>query len=77
MYILEVHHMLVYCNDVSSIVRDFDRKVNNLLSEFSFTDSNTISVLFDAYCMSIHMEKSYDKNGGNSEYFSLPFTVLY
>ena len=41
-------------NDMSSSVRDFNRKVNNLLADFSFVDSNTLSVLFDSYCMSIY-----------------------
>ena len=43
-------------NDMSSTVRDFNRRVNNLLADFSFVDSNTystLSFLFDSYCMSM------------------------
>ena len=35
---------------LSSTVRDFNKRVNNLLADFSFVDSNTLSVLFDSYC---------------------------
>ena len=55
-------------NDMSSTVRDFNRRVNNLLADFSFVDSNTLSVLFDSYCMSIYgsqLFKLYDKNSVN------------
>ena len=41
-------------NNMSSTVRVFNRKVNNLLVDFSFVDSNTLSVSFDCYCMSIY-----------------------
>ena len=33
-------------NDKSSTVRDLNRRVNNLLADFSFVDSNTLSVLY-------------------------------
>ena len=52
-------------NDLSTSVRDFNRKVNNILANFSFVDSNTLSVLFDSYHMSIYgsqLFKLYDKN---------------
>ena len=41
---------------------------NNLLADFSFVDSNTLSVLVDSYCMSIYgrqLFKLYDKNSVN------------
>ena len=41
-------------NDMSSSVRGFDRKVNNLLADFSFVDSNTLSVSLNSYYMSIY-----------------------
>ena len=56
---------------MSSIVRDFNRRVNNLLADFSFVDSNTLFVLFDSYCMSIYgsqLFKLYDKNSVNCIY---------
>ena len=56
---------------MTSTVRDFNRKVNNLLADFSFVDSNTLSVLFDSYCMSIYgsqLFKLYDKNSVNCIY---------
>ena len=62
-------HACILNNDMSSTVRAFDGKVNNLLADFSFVDSNTLSVLFDSYCMSIYesqLFKLYDKNSVNS-----------
>ena len=58
---------------MSSTVRDFNRKANNLLVNFSFVDSNTLSVtvLFDSYCMSIYgsqLFKLYDKSSVNYIY---------
>ena len=47
-------HACTLNNDMLSTVRVFNKKVNNLLSDFSFVDSNTLSVLFDSYCMSIY-----------------------
>ena len=47
-------HVCTLNNDMSSTVRDLNRRVNNLLADFSFVDSNTLSVLFDSYCMSIY-----------------------
>ena len=60
-------HACTLNNDMSSSVRDFDRNVNNLLDDFSFIVSNTLSVLFDfyMYCVSIYgsqLFKIYDKN---------------
>ena len=52
-------------------LRDFNKRVNNLLADFSFVDSNTLSVLFDSYCKSIHgsqLFKLYDKNSVNCIY---------
>ena len=54
-----------------STVRDFNRKVNTLLADLSFVDSNALSVLFDSYCMSIYRSqlfKLYNKNSVNSIY---------
>ena len=56
---------------MSSTVRDFNRKVNNLLADFSFVNSNTLSALFDSYCMFIYgsqLFKLYDKNSVNCIY---------
>ena len=64
-------HACTLNNDMTSTVRDFNRKVNNLLADFSFVDSNTLSVLFDSYCMSIYgsqLFKLYDKNSVNCIY---------
>ena len=41
--------------DMSSSVRDSSRKVNTLLADFSFVDSNTLSVLVYSYCI-LNME---------------------
>ena len=64
-------HAYTLNNDMSSTVRDFNRRVNNILADFSFVDSNTLSVLFDSYCMSIYgsqLFKLYDKYSVNSIY---------
>ena len=64
-------HACTLNNDMSSTVRDFNKRVNNLLADFSFVDSNTLSVLFDSYCMSIYgsqLFKLYDKNSVNCIY---------
>ena len=56
---------------MSSTDRDFNRKANNLLSDFSFVDSNTLSVLFVSYCIVIYriqLFKLYDKNHVNCIY---------
>ena len=61
-------HACTLNNGMSSTVHDFNRRVNNLLADFSFVDSNTLSVLFDSYCMSIYgsqLFKLYDKNSVN------------
>ena len=63
---------------MSSSVRDFNRKVNNLLADFSFVDNNTLSVLFDSYCMSIYesqLFKLYDKNSVKCLYVAWRKTI--
>ena len=35
-------------------IADLNSKTNYLLSEFSFTESITLSKLFDSYCMSVY-----------------------
>ena len=47
-------HACTLNSNMLSTVRDFNRRVNNLLSDFSFVDSNAVSLLFDCYCMSIY-----------------------
>ena len=47
------------------------KNVGNLLADCSFVDSNTLSVLFDSYCMSTYgsqLFKLYDKNSINCIY---------
>ena len=64
-------HVCTLNNDMSSTVRDFNTRVNNLLADFSCVDSNTLSVLFDSYCMSIYgsqLFKLYDKYSVNCVY---------
>ena len=64
-------HSCTLNKDMSHTVRDFNRRVNNLLADFSFVDSNTLAVLFDSYCMSIYRSqlfKLYDKNSVNCIY---------
>ena len=46
-------HAYTWNNAMSSTVCDLYRKVNNILDDFSFVDSKTLSALFDSYCMSI------------------------
>ena len=49
-------HACTLNNDMSSTCRDFNRKINNLLADFSFVDSNALSVLFDSYTVCLYME---------------------
>ena len=46
-------HACTLSNDMSSTVRDCYRKVNKLHADFSLVDSNTLSVLFYFYYMSM------------------------
>ena len=56
---------------MSFTVRGFNMKVNSLLADFIFVESNTLSVLFDSYCMSIYgseLFKLYNINSVNYIY---------
>ena len=50
-------HACTLNNDMSSTVRDFNRRVNNLLADFSFVDSNTLSVFF-LFLLNVYIWKS-------------------
>ena len=66
-------HTCTLNNDMSYTVRDYNKKVNNLLADFLFVDSNTLSVLLDSYCMSIYgssLFKLYNENSVNCIYVS-------
>ena len=39
---------------ITSSITDFNIKTNNLLSEFSFSESTTLSRLFSSYCMNVY-----------------------
>ena len=39
---------------INNAIADLDVKSNNLLAEFSFSNSSTLSVLFKSYCMNIY-----------------------
>ena len=47
-------HACTLNNDMSSTVCELYRKVNNILADFFFVGSNTLSVLFDSYCIFIY-----------------------
>ena len=69
-------HACTLNNDKSSTVtvRNFNRRVNNLLADFSAVDSITLFVLFEFYCMSIYgsqLFKLCDKNSVNCIYVAL------
>ena len=63
-------HACTLNNDMSSSFRDFNRKVNNLLADFSFVDSNYhyLYYLILTVCLSIYgsqLFKLYDTKGVN------------
>ena len=37
-----------------NVVNDLNCKLNNLLADFSYCDSKTLSVLFRTYCMNVY-----------------------
>ena len=39
---------------IDSAITDLNIKTNNLLSEFSFSESTTLSRLFQSYCMNVY-----------------------
>ena len=39
---------------INNAITDINIKSNNLLAEFSFSNSSTLSVLFKSYCMNIY-----------------------
>ena len=59
---------------IDSAITELNIKTNNLLSDFSFSESSTLSILFSSYCMNVHVYGSplwrYN-NYYNIEHFSL------
>ena len=39
---------------IDNAIADINIKTNNLLSEFSFSESSTLSRLFQSYCMNVY-----------------------
>ena len=39
---------------ITSSITDLNIEINNLLSEFSFSESTTLSRLFSSYCMNVY-----------------------
>ena len=44
------------------VVRDLTVSLNNLLADFSFVDSSTLSRLFDSYCMNLYGSQLFRYN---------------
>ena len=44
------------------VVRDLTVSLNNLLADFSFVDSATLSRLFDSYCMNVYGSQLFRYN---------------
>ena len=39
---------------INNAIADLNIKSNNLLADFSFSSSSTLSVLFKSYCMNVY-----------------------
>ena len=44
------------------VVRDLTVSLNNLMADFSFVDSSTLSRLFDSYCMNLYGSQLFRYN---------------
>ena len=44
------------------VVRDLTVSLNNLLADFSFVNSSTLSRLFDSYCMNLYGSQLFRYN---------------
>ena len=48
------HRQIIPYLEKCSAIIDLNVKTNNLLSEFSFSESITLSRLFKSYCMNVY-----------------------
>ena len=51
---------------ITSSITDLNIKTNNLLSEFSFSESTTLSRLFSSYCMNVYRRSLWRYNNHNN-----------
>ena len=51
---------------LDSAIIDLNVKTNNLLSEFSFSESSTLSRLFKSYCMNVYGSSLWRYNNHNN-----------
>ena len=51
---------------ITSSITDLNIKTNNLLSEFSFSESTTLSRLFSSYCMNVYWRSLWRYNNYNN-----------
>ena len=57
---------------ITSSITDLNIKTNNLLSEFSFSESTTLSRLFSSYCMNVYGSSLWRYNDlRNIEHFCI------
>ena len=51
---------------ITSSITDLNIKTNNLLSEFFFSESTTLSRLFSSYCMNVYWRSLWRYNNYNN-----------
>ena len=47
-------HSDITRKNIDSAVNDLFMRTNNLIADFSYTHSSTLSVLFQSYCMNVY-----------------------
>ena len=52
----------VHCNVVNNAVQELNRKTNYLLADFSFSKSETLSKLYNSYCMNMYGSQLWQYN---------------
>ena len=53
-HLATIIHSVITRKNVDSVVNDLFMRTNNLIADFSYTHSSTLSVLFKSYCMNVY-----------------------
>ena len=54
MHLGTIIHSDITRKNIDSAVNDLFMRTNNLITDFSYTHSSTLSVLFQSYCMNVY-----------------------
>ena len=55
-------HSDITGKNIDSAVNDLFMQTNNLIADFSYTHSSTLSVLFNSYCMNVYGSQLWSYN---------------